>query len=248
MSGHNRWSTIKHKKGAADAKRGKIFTKLIREITAAAKTGGGDINTNPRLRSAVQSAKTENMPTDNIERAIKRGLGDMEGVTFDEVAYEGYGPQGVAVLAQCLTDNKNRSSAEIRSIFTKNNGNMAGAGSVAWIFEKKGLIVVDGAKSTEDALMEVAIGAGAEDLQQSDGKFEITTGPADFEAVKQALEAAKIPVESAKLTMIPKNTTPVDASGARGVLALIDALEDHDDVQNVYVNCAIPDEVMKEIG
>ncbi len=248
MSGHNKWSTIKHKKGAADAKRGKIFTKIIREITAAAKTGGGDPSTNPRLRTAIQSAKTENMPADNIERAIKRGLGDLEGVTFDEVAYEGYGPQGVAILVQCLTDNKNRSSAEIRSLFTKNNGNMAGAGSVAWIFEKKGLILVDKSKSTEDALMEIVLGAGAEDMTSGGEKFEIVTGTADFEAVKQALEQAKIVPDSAQMTMIPKNLMAVNAEGARGVLALIDALEDHDDVQHVYANCDIPDEVMKEIG
>ncbi len=248
MSGHNKWSTIKHKKGAADAKRGKIFTKLIREITMAAKTGGADPNTNPRLRTAINSAKGENMPADNIERAVKKGIGDIEGITYDEVTYEGYGPQGVAILAQCLTDNKNRSSAEIRSIFTKNNGNMAGAGSVAWIFEKKGLLVVDKSKSSEDALMEAALSAGAEDMTAAGEKFEIVTGPADFEAVKHALEKAQIIPDSAQLTMIPKNQSPVDASGARGVLALIDALEEHDDVQHVYANCDIPDEVMKEIA
>jgi YebC/PmpR family DNA-binding regulatory protein len=248
MSGHNKWSTIKHKKGAADAKRGKIFTKLIREITAAAKMGGGDPGTNPRLRTAINSAKTENMPADNIERAIKRGTGDLEGVTYEEVSYEGYGPQGVAILVQCLTDNKNRSSAEIRSIFTKNNGNMAGAGSVAWIFEKKGLFVVDQSKANEDALMEIVLGAGAEDMTAAGGKFEIVTGPAEYEAVKQALEKAKIVPDSAQLTMIPKNQTPVNAEGARGVLTLIEAFEEHDDVQHVYANCDIPDEVMKEIG
>lgn len=248
MSGHNKWSTIKHKKGAADAKRGKIFTKLIREITAAAKMGGGDPSTNPRLRTAINSAKTENMPADNIERAIKRGTGDLEGVTYDEVAYEGYGPQGVAILVQCLTDNKNRSSSEIRSLFTKNNGNMAGAGSVAWIFEKKGLFIVDKAKANEDALMEIVLGAGAEDMTVQGDKFEVLTGPSDYEAVKQALEKAGIAADSAQLTMIPKNQTKVDASGAKGVIDLIDALEEHDDVQHVYANADIPDEVMKEIG
>lgn len=248
MSGHNKWSTIKHKKGAADAKRGKIFTKLIREITAAAKMGGSDPNTNPRLRTAINSAKGENMPADNIDRAIKKGTGEVEGVSYDEVAYEGYGPQGVAILVQCLTDNKNRSSAEIRSLFTKNNGNMAGAGSVAWIFEKKGLLVVDKSKSSEDALMEIVLGAGAEDMTSAADKFEVITGPADFEAVKHAVEKAGINADSAQLTMIPKNQTKVDASGARGVLDLIDALEEHDDVQHVYANCDIPDEVMKEIG
>ena len=248
MSGHNKWSMIKHKKGAADAKRGKIFTKLIREITAAAKMGGADPNTNPRLRTAINSAKGENMPADNIERAIKKGTGDIEGVSYDEIAYEGYGPQGVAILVHCLTDNKNRSSAEVRSIFTKNNGNMAGAGSVAWIFEKKGLIIIDKSKSSEDALMEIVLGAGAEDLTTAGEKFEVVTGPADFEAVKLAIEKAGITADSAVLTMIPKNQAPVDVSGARGVLDLIDALEEHDDVQHVYANCDIPDEVMKEIG
>lgn len=248
MSGHNKWSTIKHKKGAADAKRGKIFTKLIREITAASKTGGGDPNTNPRLRTAINSAKSENMPADNIERAIKKGTGEIEGVTYEEALYEGYGPSGVAIIVQCLSDNKNRAAAEIRSIFTKGGGNMAGAGSVAWIFEKKGLIVVDAAKTTEDALMEVALGAGAEDLTQSDGKFEIVCGPHEYEAVKTAVEKAGIPADSAQLTMIPKNTTPVSSEGARAVLSLIETLEDHDDVQNVYANCDIPDEVMKELS
>lgn len=248
MSGHNKWSTIKHKKGAADAKRGKIFTKLIREITAAAKIGGGDPNTNPRLRTAITSAKGENMPADNIERAIKKGTGEIEGVTYEEALYEGYGPGGVAMIVQCLSDNKNRSAAEIRSIFTKGSGNMGTPGSVAWMFEKKGVFSVDAAKATEDKLMEVALGAGAEDMTQADGKFEVTCAPADFENVKSALEKAGIAADSAQLTMIPKNTTPVTADVARAVLKLIETLEDQDDVQNVYANCDIPDEVMKEIS
>ncbi len=248
MSGHNKWASIKHKKAAADSKRGKIFTKLIREITMAAKTGGGDPSMNPRLRTAIQTAKSENMPADNIERAIKKGTGELEGVTYEETIYEGYGPQGVAVLVHCMTDNKNRTSAEIRSIFTKQNGNMAGQGSVAWMFEKKGVFVVDQARASEDALMELVLSAGAEDMSQSAGKFEITAAPHDFEAVKAALEKAKIPTESAQITMIPKNWIAVTAESARAVMNLIEALEDYDDVQNVYVNGDIPEEVMKELA
>jgi YebC/PmpR family DNA-binding regulatory protein len=248
MSGHNKWSTIKHKKGAADAKRGKIFTKIMREITAASKMGGGDATANPRLRTAMQAARAANMPSDNVDRAIAKGTGETEGVTYEEVTYEGYGAQGVALLATCLTDNKNRTAAEIRTIFSKSGGAMAGAGSVAWIFEKKGLIVVDQKNSTEETLMDIALAAGAEDLAQAGDKFEITTSPQDFEAVKAALEKAKIVMESAQVTMIPKNQITVSADSARSILKLIDALEDHDDIQNVYANCDIPDEVMKEIS
>ena len=248
MSGHSKWSSIKHKKAIVDAKRGKIFTKIIREITAAARTGGGDPETNPRLRTAILTAKGANMPADNIERAIKKGTGELEGVSYDEVVYEGYGPQGVAVLVACLTDNKNRTTAEVRSIFTKGGGNMAGAGSVAWIFEKKGLILVDKSKTSEDQLMDIVSEAGAEDLSVEEDKFEVTTSPQDFEAVKQALQTAKIDVESTELTMLPKNLVKVTAESARSVIKLIDSLEDHDDVQNVYVNSDIPDEVMKEIS
>ena len=248
MSGHNKWASIKHKKAAADAKRGKLFTKVIKEITVAAKTGGGDPATNPRLRTAIQAAKDGNMPADNIDRAIKKGTGELEGVTYEELVYEGYGPAGVAILVQCLTDNKNRTAAEIRSIFTKADGAMAGAGSVAWIFEKKGLIVIPQKNTTEDQLMEVALGAGAEDMVQSGDSFQVTTGTHEYEAVRKALEAAKIGFESAQITMIPKNETPVPADKARALFNLIDALEDHDDVQNVYMNGDIPDEVMKELA
>ncbi len=248
MSGHSKWASIKHKKGALDAKRGKIFTKLGREIAAAAKAGGGDPQSNPRLRTAVQTARDSNMPTDNIDRAIKRGTGELEGVTYEEVMYEGYGPQGVAVIVQGLTDNKNRTAAEIRVLFSKHGGNMGGAGSVAWIFEKKGLIVVDKSKSTEDSLMEIALSAGAEDLSTQGEKFEIVSSVQDFENVRHALESAKITVDSAQLTMIPKNQAPVTVDGARSILNLIESLEDHDDVQNVYVNCDIPDELLKENG
>ncbi|MBI3314075.1 MAG: YebC/PmpR family DNA-binding transcriptional regulator [Candidatus Omnitrophica bacterium] len=248
MSGHSKWASIKHKKAAADSKRGKIFTKLIRELTVAAKMGGGDPNTNPRLRTIIDTAKDANMPADNIERAIKKGTGELEGVTYEEVAYEGYGPQGAALLVHCLTDNKNRTAAEIRSIFSKANGAMAGQGSVAWLFEKKGLIVVDASKTTEDKLMEIALSAGAEDLSQSGTHFEVTTAPHDFEAVREAVKKAGIAMESSQVTMIPKNLVPVSAESARTVLKLIEALEDHDDVQNVYTNCDIPDEVVKEMG
>ncbi|MBN1687474.1 MAG: YebC/PmpR family DNA-binding transcriptional regulator [Candidatus Omnitrophica bacterium] len=247
MSGHSKWASIKHKKAAADSKRGKLFTKVIREITAAARAGGGDTDANPRLRTAIQTAKDANMPADNIDRAIKRGTGEIEGVTFEEMTYEGYGPQGVAILAQCLTDNKNRTASEVRSIFGKGGGSMAGAGSVAWIFEKKGFIVIEDSKATEEKLMDVAVSAGAEDLQHEGKKFEVTTPVQEFETVRAALQAANIAVESAQLTMIPKNLVSVSVENARSVLKLIEALEEHDDVQNVYANCDIPDEVMKEM-
>lgn len=248
MSGHSKWASIKHKKAQVDAKRGQIFTKLIREITVAAKSGGGDPDSNPRLRLAISTAKSANMPADNIERAIKKGTGEQEGVNYEEVIYEGYAPGGVAIFVQCLTDNKNRTASEIRNIFAKKSGNMAGAGSVAWLFEKKGLIVVDHSKASEDQLMELALSAGAEDLSGADTKFEIITGPADFEVVKKALDNARISYESADLQMIPKNLVPVSPALARQVLILIEALEEHEDVQHVYANCDLPDEVMKEVA
>ncbi|MDD5217328.1 MAG: YebC/PmpR family DNA-binding transcriptional regulator [Candidatus Omnitrophica bacterium] len=248
MSGHSKWASIKHKKAAADAKRGQIFTKIIRELTVAARQGGGDQETNPHLRTVIQAAKAANMPADNIDRAIKKGTGELEGVTYEEVTYEGYGPQGVAVLVHCLTDNKNRTAAEIRSIFNKGGGSMAGAGSVAWIFEKKGLIVVPRSSVSEDQLMEVALSAGAEDMQQDGDNFEITTEPQSFWQVREALEKVGVRMESAEMTMIPKNQVPGSIDTARTVLKLIESLEEHDDVQNVYANCDIPDEVMKEIS
>lgn len=248
MSGHSKWASIKHKKAQVDAKRGKIFTKVIREITVAAKMGGGDPDTNPRLRLAITTAKSANMPADNIERAIKKGTGALEGVTYEEVTYEGYGPEGAAILVQCLTDNKNRTASEVRNIFSKKSGHLAGAGSVAWLFEKKGLVVIGQDKANEDQLMELVLNAGAEDLSKSGSHFEIVTSPHDFEAVKKALEGARVPVESASIQMIPKTLVLVSAANARAVLALIEALEDHDDIQNVYTNCDIPDEVMKEVA
>lgn len=248
MSGHSKWASIKHKKALVDAKRGKVFTKIIREITVAARAGGGDPDSNPRLRLAISNAKSANMPSDNIERAVKKGTGALEGSSYEEVFYEGYGPEGVAIYVHCLTDNKNRTASEIRNVFSKKSGNMAGAGSVAWLFEKKGLIVVDASKTGEDKLMELVLNAGAEDLSRSGEKFEVITSASDFEAVKKALEEAKIAYDSAALQMIPKNLVSVSVQNARAVLSLIEALEDHDDVQNVYANCDIPDEVVKEIA
>jgi YebC/PmpR family DNA-binding regulatory protein len=248
MSGHNKWASIKHKKAIADGKRGKIFTKLIRELTVAARDGGGNPETNARLRGLIVNAKAANMPSDNIDRAIKKGTGELEGVHYEEVLYEGYGPSGVAILVQCLTDNKNRTTAEIRNTFTKRGGSMAGAGSVAWIFEKKGMIIVPKDKTSEDQLMDLVISAGAEDLSPSDEVFEVTTLPQDFIPVKEALDKAHIAVKSADVTMIPKNQVLVSAAAARAVLGLIEALEENDDVQNVYANFDIPDEVMKEIS
>lgn len=248
MSGHSKWASIKHKKAIVDAKRGQAFTKIIREITVAAKTGGGDPNMNPRLRTAIQSAKEANMPADNIDRAIKKGTGELEGVTYEEVTYEGFGPEGAAVLVACLTDNKNRSASEIRSVFGKNGGNMGSAGTVAWMFEKKGFIVIQKTATTEDQLMEVALGAGAEDMTSTDTVFEVTTAPQDLWAVREAIEKAKIKIESAVLTMIPKNLVAVSPDTGRKVVHLIEALEEHDDVQNVYSNADIPEEVMKELS
>lgn len=248
MSGHSKWASIKHKKAIVDAKRGQAFTKIIREITVASKTGGGDPNTNPRLRTAIQSAKEANMPADNIERAIKKGTGELEGVTYEEVTYEGFGPEGTAVLVACLTDNKNRSASEIRSVFNKNGGNMGGAGTTAWMFEKKGFIVLPKTATTEDQLMEIALGAGAEDMTSTDQMFEVTTAPHDLWAVREAIEKAGIKIESATLTMLPKNMMKVNADTGRTVVKLIEALEEHDDVQHVYSNADIPDEVMKEIA
>ncbi|HNV86763.1 MAG TPA: YebC/PmpR family DNA-binding transcriptional regulator [Candidatus Omnitrophota bacterium] len=248
MSGHSKWATIKHKKAAADAKRGKIFTKIIRELTVAAKSGGGSPESNPRLRVAIQTAKDNNMPQDNITRAIKKGTGELPGVSYEEVNYEGYGPAGVAVYVQVLTDNKNRAASEIRSIFDKRGGNMAGAGSVAWIFEKKGLIVVNKSKISEDQLMEIVLSAGAEDLTADGDLFEVTCVPQDFENVKKALADKNIACESAEITMLPKNLVKVDSENAKQLLGLIEALEDHDDVQSVYNNADIPEDVMNEIS
>jgi len=243
MSGHSKWSTIKHKKGAADKKRGKIFTKLIKEITVAARMGGGDIEANPRLRHAVASAKAQNMPKDNFERAIKKGTGDLDGVNYEEILYEGYGPGGVAVLVECLTDNKNRTIADVRYIFNKAGGNVGTDGCVAWMFDKKGLISVSKEDSDEETLMEVALEAGAEDIKDEGDVFEIITEPGDFDEVKEAVDNAQIPCQMAEITMLPQNMTAVDGKEAEQVIKFMDALDDCDDIQKFYTNADIPDEV-----
>jgi YebC/PmpR family DNA-binding regulatory protein len=243
MSGHSKWANIKHKKGAADARRGKIFTKLIKEITVAARMGGGDPNANPRLRSAIIEAKAENMPKDNWERAIKKGTGELEGVIYEESNYEGYGPGGVAILIDSLTDNKNRAVSEIRHALNKHGGNMAESGSVSWIFETRGYLVVARKVISEDALMEIALEAGAEDVREDDDNFEVLSKPADFEAVKTALEKAAIPFDMAEITKIPKTMVPVDGETAEKLIRLLDALDDLDDVQKAYNNADLPDDL-----
>ena len=246
MSGHSKWATIKHKKGALDAKRGQLFTKLIKEISIAAK-GGGNPETNPRLRTAIERAKASNMPTDNIDRAVKKGTGELPGVVYEEVTYEGYGPKGIAILVEIVTDNKNRASSEIRNIFAKTGGNMAGSGSVSWIFEKKGYFVVSKKTIDEDKLMSIVLEEGAEDLITEEENYAIKSSPADFEKVKKALDANKIKLESAEITMVPKSTIKVVGDDAKQVLALVDALEEHEDVQNVYANFDIPDDILKTL-
>ena len=246
MSGHSKWSTIKHKKGAADAKRGKVFTRIIKEMTIAARLGGGDAEGNPRLRAAVAEAKANNMPKDNIERAIKRGTGEIEGAAYEEVTYEGYGPGGVAIIVEALTDNGNRTTPEIRHAFEKNGGNLGTPGSVKFQFERKGYFAVEKSAADEDKLMEIAIEAGADDLQSDDADvYEIFTSPETFEAVRQALESNKIPTVEAKLGMIPANYVSLDESKSRQAMKLLEALDDHDDVQNVWSNFDIPAEMME---
>lgn len=248
MSGHSKWSTIKHKKAAKDAKRGKIFTKLIKEITVAARMGGGDINANPRLRTAVLTARGSSMPSDNIERAIKKGTGELEGVTYEEIQYEGYGPGGVAIIAQVLTDNKNRTVSEIRRMFSKHGGNMGETGCVGWMFDKKGILTVDKTQIDEDRLMDIALDAGAEDVRDEGEVFEVIAPPEDFEKVKERLDQEKIAIASAQVSLVPKNTVDVDAKNVEQVLKLSEELEDHDDVQNVAANFHIPDELMDKVS
>jgi YebC/PmpR family DNA-binding regulatory protein len=248
MSGHSKWSSIKHKKGAADAKRGKIFTKLIREISVAARFGGGDPSGNPRLRTAIAAAKAENMPKDNIERAIKKGTGELEGTHYEESVCEGYGPNGVAILVDLMTDNKNRTMAELRHAFTKYNGNIGSTGCVAWMFDKKGLITFEKDKVDEEKLMEVALDAGAEDINDEASTIEVVVDPKDFEKVKEAIDKSAIPYSFAKITMIPQNTVKLGEKEAEQVLRLVEALEDSDDVQDVYANFDIPDEILEKIS
>lgn len=247
MSGHSKWASIKHKKAAADAKRGKVFTKLIREISVAAREGGGDPETNPQLRTAVERAKSANMPSDNVEKAIKKGTGELPGVTYESCLFEGYGPGGVALIVETLTDNKNRASSEIRNIFSKKNGNMAGSGSVAWMFEKKGYILVDKNNVSEDDVFSIAVDAGAEDVKTEGDKFEVYTGPKELENVKKALKGNNIKWETAELSMIPNSTIKLEGDKAKQLIALIEGLEAHDDVQKVYANFDIPDEVLEKI-
>lgn len=249
MSGHSKWSTIKRKKGANDAKRGKIFTRLIKEITVAARQGGGDPEGNPRLRSAIATAKTENMPKDNIARAIKKGTGEIAGEIYDEILYEGYGPGGAAVLVECMTDNRNRTVADVRHYFAKSNGNLGESGCVAWMFEKKGLILVDKEGVSEEELMDMALEAGADDVVEEDSEFQILTAPEDFEEVRESLEKSGVSFLDASIAMVPKNTVDVtDEKHAKSILKLMESLEDHDDVQNVYSNFDIDDDLMEQLS
>ncbi len=248
MSGHSKWSTIKRKKGAADAKRGKLFTKIIKEIMVAARMGGGDPNANPRLRSAVLAAKAENMPKDNIERAIKKGTGELEGVHYEDLIYEGYGPGGVAMMLEVLTDNKNRTVADVRHVFSKHNGNLGETGCVSWMFEKKGMILVDKSDADEDRLIEVALDAGALDVQETEKEFEVTTLPANFDEVKKAIEEAGFKPTYADVTMVPQSTIRLSGKEAEQMLKLMEGLEDSDDVQKVYANFDIADEEMERLS
>ena len=248
MSGHSKWSTIKRKKGATDAKRGKIFSGLIKEITVAARLGGSDPNANPRLRTAITTAKAENMPKDNIERAIKKGTGALEGVAYEEVYYEGYGPGGAAVLVQSLTDNKKRTVADIRYIFSKSGGSLGEAGCVAWMFEKKGLFVFEKDGVDEETLMGAVLDVGGEDIRDEESTLEVITALEDFEAVKKALDAGNLQFLLAEITMVPKSTVKLEDKDAEQMLLLMDALEDADDVQKVYSNFDISDKTLEAIG
>jgi YebC/PmpR family DNA-binding regulatory protein len=249
VSGHSKWSTIKRKKGAADAKRGKIFTRLIKEITVAARMGGGDPGGNPRLRSAIASAKADNMPKDNIERAIKKGTGELEGAIYEEISYEGYAPGGVAVMVECMTDNKNRTVADIRHYFSKSGGNLGETGCVSWMFDKKGSILIEKTAIDEEALLEKALEAGAEDVIEEDNVFQVTTTPDDFGNVREALAADGLEFIEAVVALIPQNTVDItDEKTARQVLRLLESLEDHDDVQSVSANFDIPEELMEAVS
>lgn len=248
MSGHSKWKTNKGKKMAADAKKGAIYTKVIKELTIIAREGGGNPDTNPRLRAVMQKAKDANMPSDNVKMAIKRGTGELPGVIYETVMYEAYAPGGVAILIEALTDNKNRTAAEIRNIITKKNGNLSGAGAVSWMFTKKGYILIDKSQVKEDELMNIVLEAGAEDVKSDEKNYEITTAVGDLENVKQALQNKNITWQDAELTMIPSSSIKVIGSEAKQVLALVDALEEQDDVQQVYANFDIPDEVMEQLS
>jgi YebC/PmpR family DNA-binding regulatory protein len=248
MSGHSKWSSIKHKKAVTDARRGKLFTKLIKDVTVAARAGGGDINANPRLRTAVTAARTASMPGDTIERAIKRGTGELEGTTYEEAHYEGYGPGGVAILLQALTDNRNRTVSDVRHLFTKYGGSLGESGCVSWMFSKQGLLTVEKDKVEEDRLMEIALEAGAEDVTDSSETFEVATIPEDLDTVREAMEKQGIAIASAEVTMIPQNTVTLSGKEAEQTLKLLEILQDHDDVQNVSANLDIAQEELERIG
>jgi YebC/PmpR family DNA-binding regulatory protein len=248
MSGHSKWASIKHKKGAADAKRGKVFSRLNKEIMVAARLGGGDPSGNPRLRSAIQAAKAENMPKDNIERAIKKGTGELEGTSYEECNYEAYGPGGVAIMIDCLTDNRNRTVAEVKHIFERHGGNLGEPGCVSWIFEKKGLIVFEKESVEEERLLELALDAGAEDIKEEETQFEILTDPSDFESVKKAFDDEGLSYTVAEVSMIPQNTVSLEGRDAERMLNLMETLEEHDDINYVYANFDIPDEVMEALS
>ncbi len=247
MSGHSHWAGIKHKKAATDAKRGKLWSKLAKGIIVAAKTGGGDPDTNLGLRYAIDKAKEANMPKDTIEKAIKKGTGDLNGVTYEDVLYEGYGNNGVAIMCEVLTDNRNRTAAEIRKIFENKGGSLGASGCVAWIFHKKGLLVVEADEADEETLMELAIEAGADDFERVGQIYEITCSVENFQTVKKTLQEKEIPIQLAEMSQIPSNSVTLDENGARKILALMDALEDQDDVQNVSGNFDVPDDILKKI-
>ena len=248
MSGHSKWKTNKGKKMVADAKKGAAYTKIIKEITVAAREGGGNPDTNPRLRTAISRAREENMPQDNVKMAIKRGTGELPGIVYETVTYEAYGPSGVAILIEALTDNKNRTTAELRNIMSKKGGNMAGAGSVSWMFTKKGYILIEKSRIPEEELMTIVLDAGAEDFKSDDKNYEIIIPAQDFEKVKQAVQAKGIKCLDVEITMLPSSSIKVVGNDAKQVLALIEALEEHDDVQQVYANFDIPDEILEQLA
>jgi YebC/PmpR family DNA-binding regulatory protein len=248
MSGHSRWSQIKRKKGKTDVQRGKLFSKILREITVAARGGGGDPKVNMRLKAAMESAKAANMPQENVKRAVQKGTGELPGESYEEITYEGYAPGGVAVMVRVLTDNRNRTAPEVRHIFEKHGGHMGASGAVAWMFERKGIILVDAEKIAEDDLLDLALDAGATDMRRAEKSFEITTAPAEMDAVRAALEKKGVPVQEAEVTFVPQSTVRVEGKEAPTVLRLIEALEESEDVQSVYANYDIPDDVIEAIS
>jgi YebC/PmpR family DNA-binding regulatory protein len=248
MSGHSKWANIKHRKAAQDAKKGKIFTKLIREITVAARVGGDDLNSNPRLRTAVLKARENNMPMDNIERAIKKGTGALEGSTYEEVRYEGYGPGGVAIMVECMTDNKNRTTPEIRTIFSKNGGNLGETGCVSFLFDRKGVINIDASATTEDKVMEILLDYDVEDIKTEDNTIVVYTAPEKFNDILEVIRSNKLPTLNSEITYVPQTTVQLEGQKASQCLRLIEALEDHDDVQSVHANFDIPDDIINTMS